>query len=124
MRGGDDSIREGVQRRCEETAREVAMPRAKLGDHRGMCSSRCAPAGVLQHQAVLKLLAHRTTSSLRSAAGPIAFSARHSSKCSAVPPVPMATAAWKAPSSPAAPPQSAFIPPMPSFGLSASPPVS
>ena len=63
-------------------------------------------------------------SSLRSAFGPIAFSARQSSRCTDVSPVPIEHAASKAPSSAAAPPQSAFIPGIPSLGFSERPPVS
>ena len=60
-------------------------------------------------------------SSLRSAFGPIAFSARQSSRCTDVSPVPIEHAASNAPSSAAAPPQSAtaaFMPGIPSLGFS------
>ena len=62
-------------------------------------------------------------SSLRSAFGPIAFSARQSSRCTDVSPVPIEHAASNAPSSAAAP-QSAFIPGIPSLVFSERPPVS
>ena len=67
---------------------------------------------------------HLMMSSLRSAFGPIAFSARQSSRCTDVSPVPIEHAASKAPSSAAAPPQSAFIPGIPSLVFSERPPVS
>mmetsp|Transcript_35553 Transcript_35553/g.93306 ORF Transcript_35553/g.93306 Transcript_35553/m.93306 type:complete len:216 (+) Transcript_35553:599-1246(+) len=68
---------------------------------------------------------HVMMSSLRSALGPMAFSAIHSTRWSAMPSgSPISTAASKAASVAAPPPQSDFMPGMPSLVLSERPPVS
>mmetsp|Transcript_4134 Transcript_4134/g.16413 ORF Transcript_4134/g.16413 Transcript_4134/m.16413 type:complete len:355 (+) Transcript_4134:119-1183(+) len=77
----------------------------------------------------LRPLLHSSTSSGRKAEGPTAFSATHKTQCKSPPPRlnpsgSINTAALNAPSAPAAPPRSVFMPGMPVLPLICSPPVS
>ena len=102
-----------IKGECGECAESVLSLSLRSVLSRALCALSLRVDDVL----CVRFLSLTSVLSLsRALTGPIAFSARHKIKCKAFSsPTPISRAASKAPKVAAAPPQSAFIPGIPSF---------